>query len=784
MKHQSEAEWQRHLDERNQSVKLQIEDAISRIEKLAQSVDSINLFVTLVAMMSLGPAKYGGEADFRSTPARIELLAFHLFPFFGVVDRGEITPWHIKECIDALEKLFAHRTFLGFTPENEEQRRNPVDQIIREVRQHTRIVRGSAYPEQTVDEIVAIQGKFESWFVRKVGIGPKRAQDILWNIVLTHEKKASDFTAGLREYAKDLETYWKISKRHARKKSSSQMSEAEKLLLATFKDEWTAWAFGYLDGLSTVAPPKLPVSPNDLINVTPPPTQEEWEALINLIGLTTTNRAHMTDPVEVRWKPLYVLPDNRVVLIDISNALDVLWDEFEQIAKSDHSFFHDRYQKRRAEWLEEEVTKHFSKIFSPKFIYTDLTYPDPDKENSVGATAQLDIAIKWGPFLLLIEAKAKQFRLEAQLGDVGRLRTDIKENIEDAFEQGRRAIRYIDKVDPAVFVEAGSGRTLTINRKEFHRIYILTISQHHLAGLATRLATLQNLGLFKDSEYPFSISVADLAMVLEFCDGPDVFLHYIEKRLALQKSSENILADELRFFGAYLDTRLQPNRLWKIENRNFDVVVLDGWSGQFDAWMMYKRGELSQSPLIKLNIPDKIQEILVELRKRTDDGSKWIAFALLDMSDDTLEAIAQAIESIKSDKPKPGMFRRFVYQEGDTVVSITASLNTPPPRLHDRTNLRTIIEKYRRKAVRSMGFGIMVLETSRPFEFAIWVEGPWEYDKELEELVEAEPPFLPGANQKLPGRNDPCICGNGKKFKDCCLKKIKINRKKFQEYNN
>lgn len=70
MKHQSEAEWQRHLDERNQSVKLQIEDAISRIEKLAQSVDSINLFVTLVAMMSLGPAKYGGEADFRSTPVR------------------------------------------------------------------------------------------------------------------------------------------------------------------------------------------------------------------------------------------------------------------------------------------------------------------------------------------------------------------------------------------------------------------------------------------------------------------------------------------------------------------------------------------------------------------------------------------------------------------------------------------------------------------------------------------------------------------------------------------
>jgi hypothetical protein len=25
---------------------------------------------------------------------------------------------------------------------------------------------------------------------------------------------------------------------------------------------------------------------------------------------------------------------------------------------------------------------------------------------------------------------------------------------------------------------------------------------------------------------------------------------------------------------------------------------------------------------------------------------------------------------------------------------------------------------------------------------------------------------------KLPGRNEPCVCGSGKKFKKCCLPKI------------
>ena len=33
---------------------------------------------------------------------------------------------------------------------------------------------------------------------------------------------------------------------------------------------------------------------------------------------------------------------------------------------------------------------------------------------------------------------------------------------------------------------------------------------------------------------------------------------------------------------------------------------------------------------------------------------------------------------------------------------------------------------------------------------------------------------------KIPGRNDPCICGSGKKFKKCCLKKFEDGT--YQKY--
>ncbi|MCL4786435.1 MAG: SEC-C domain-containing protein [Verrucomicrobia bacterium] len=62
---------------------------------------------------------------------------------------------------------------------------------------------------------------------------------------------------------------------------------------------------------------------------------------------------------------------------------------------------------------------------------------------------------------------------------------------------------------------------------------------------------------------------------------------------------------------------------------------------------------------------------------------------------------------------------------------------------------------------------------TKPFDFAFWVEGPWEADPVLDEALAKERPKAM-LGQKLPGRNEPCTCGSGKKFKKCCLGKITV----------
>ena len=747
----------------------ELRDTIARLEKLVESVDAVGLFVSAVANTCFAPAGYISEVTHGDVPAKIEMLAYYAYPLFGK-SQEEITPWHIKNCIEILDKLLSLRLTVPRLPKDDSEP-DPLEGIVSAVRIQAEVVRGSAFPEQTASEIASIQGHFENWFKGAAGIGPTRAQAMLWSIVRAQEKGMDSVTAVIREPVQAAGKKWQ----EIRKKSPSSRSREESKVLEVLQDEQAAKAFEFVSRVNAVASEVLPIGLSDLSDLDPLPTLEEWEALVALIGMTTDHREAMSEIVEVRNRPLFVLPDNRVILVDISNALDALWESFEQIAKTDQAFFSGQYQRERTKWLQQKIVDCLSRIFPLHHVYQNLTYPDFDKGD--GSTTELDIAVHWGAFLILLEAKARQFRLESQLGDIGRLRSDIKANVEDAFDQARRAAKYIDRTSNPEFIEHSTGRRLIIPKGRIRRMYLVTVSQHLLAGLATRLSMFKELNLFRSEEYPFSISIADLETVTSFCDGADVLLHYIEKRLATQRESLEILADELDFFGAYLQTRLQPARLWDREGVRPTFVSLHGFSAQFNSWFEYKRGDLSTPPGIELEIPLEIKQVLGELRKRDDNASRWISFALLDMSDSILDQIARSLSDLRTATLTPGMFRRWTYSEGETIVSVIGSLNLSPRLLEQRTEMRAIIEKYRHKGARSIGLGVMVSDNSKPFHCATWVEGPWEYDAEMERIMQDEPPFVPAPGTKLPGRNDPCLCGSGKKFKKCCLPKIEATGK-------
>ena len=454
-------------------------ESIAQIEEIARSVNATDLFIAVAANLLIAPADSISEATHGRVPGMLELLAYYLYPLFGASDITPALPWQTFSCVEALSTLHIRTMLLDTLPPFETD--NRADHLARIVHAYTALVRGSAYPEQTAQKITVIQGHFDSWISRKLGLKPSRAIKMLNDIMRTRGLAIDAMMPTVQASTQQMMASWKSAKRTAPRKRNNE----ENGMLATFKSVAAAAVFARVTAMNALAPQHLPVSRDQISIDGQAPTTEEWQALIDLIGMTVQDRAAMTGVIDVRSRPLYALPDGRVLLTDIGHALDILWERFEDAARSDQAFYDKKYQKTKANWLEEQTALYLKRIFPEAHVYRGLSYPDPDKP--AGATAELDLAVLWGPFLVLVEAKAKQFRLQSQLGDIPLLRTDLQKNIVDAFEQAQRAKRYIDATAQPILTEIKTGRALTINKQALERTFLLTVSQHQFAHLATGL---------------------------------------------------------------------------------------------------------------------------------------------------------------------------------------------------------------------------------------------------------------------------------------------------------
>lgn len=418
----------------------------------------------------------------------------------------------------------------------------------------------------------------------------------------------------------------------------------------------------------------------------------------------------------------------------------MLWEAFDAVAKSDTQFFDKKYQKNKSKWVEDKVVEFLKRIFPDSLVFHTLDYPDIKKGGS--STAELDIAVLYEPFLIILEVKAKQFRTGSQYGNASMLRSDIKANIEDAYKQSLRAINYIDATDVAVFTERKSGRKLTVRKSDTYKIYPVSVSLHRLATVATQLNRTQDLKLFLENNYPFATCLSDLDLITRIKITPEVFLHYLERRLKVLEGPEEHLGDELDLFGAYLDTRLHRNN-FGLPDEQIAMISFAGYnSSEFDRLIMYENGEDIVKPEIKLNVPNKINELLNELKKKDDREGRAIAFSLLELDNEFLVSIAENIAELKGQDIPDEIFRRITFSSGEVAVSIVASNDRFAGKLPEKTHQRVLLEKYRRKVNKSIGIGIVCKKDRLVLASACYAEFLWQNDSDMNYLIENDSPLF------------------------------------------
>lgn len=665
----------------------------------------------------------------RPAPVAIELAAWLLFPHFGGNDQFDSS--RVQIGIDALEQYQAAYALVEAYPPvggGDEVEFDPLDTNLR---MHAGLVRGSAYPSLVNRRIEKALLPFDSEFAGLAGIGPGRSTEIANAIIRQMEANLQ------RAQSKIQELFGAFAE--AASKDSSQSGQLEFELQESIADLGQTWVPTF----------------NEIVDRMERLDRSEWEIFASLFGLSASSSPSVSRIVDLQDRPM-IFPDSEHVFGAHGHAIfDAIFNFFDSLARSTLSL-RDVYGKSISDWMEGKTAYFFKRLFPADSVILSACYPDPDKP---GGEAEADVVVLWGPFLIIAEAKGRKVAQEAFRGGFGSLKNAISKNVEDAFKQSTRLIRALELNGTLKLKEKATNRVVEVDSSSLRRIMPISVTLQHLLGIPTQLAVTQRLGLFKGNAYPWSVSIDDLDVITRFSGSPDVFLHYIERRLSHQQFEITLMGDELDIFGQYLVSRLHPE-IYEAREEMLDgpdprLIGFQGGEEQFEPFYVAEwSGKEMPTEAVGLKVPDEVGAILEELRSRTDDNARWIAFTLLGLSARALAALADALNMVRANPAGKGRIIRTTFQDGGAVVNVLAHSGLTDEEFYKALERCTFIEHYRAKASVVVTFGFH--QTSpKSFDCALWLEGEWEHSEEMEEVLKEDreiprtvrPPGSPGVGR-------------------------------------
>jgi hypothetical protein len=222
---------------------------------------------------------------------------------------------------------------------------------------------------------------------------------------------------------------------------------------------------------------------------------------------------------------------------------------------------------------------------------------------------------------------------------------------------------------------------------------------------------------------PFVLDIFTLDTMAEMLDTPFYFLSYVNRRTGYQ---EKLFAGhELTVLSYHLKRNLWFDKKYSLVQLGDDVTA------DLDVAMLVRRegrpGESTPDGILTRLKHTRVGEIVRDIESRPHPGTINLGFALLKLSENTAVNLSSAIDALA---------RRSSIDHDH----------------HDLTAPDTSVR------------------------FGISLDFPWIYEERMEGILSEMPRTgltmdmtSPDGRARKIGRNEPCPCGSGRKYKKCCL---------------
>ena len=134
--------------------------------------------------------------------------------------------------------------------------------------------------------------------------------------------------------------------------------------------------------------------------------------------------------------------------------------------------------------------------------------------------------------------------LPARRGALQGMVEDLRELVGKAYEQALRAKRYIESVDKPIF-RLSDGTLIEVPKQRIDKVFMVTITLDALDAFVTSLYQLEDLGIFTESDLPWTVSLLDLEVIADLSEFGSQFVHYLLRRYRLNQIKRVYAHDEL-----------------------------------------------------------------------------------------------------------------------------------------------------------------------------------------------------------------------------------------------
>lgn len=409
----------------------------------------------------------------------------------------------------------------------------------------------------------------------------------------------------------------------------------------------------------------------------------------------------------------------------------VLFDSFQFDIFKDEKY-KIKYDAIRYKWLEKKTSMLLCKVFPKSNVFLNPKYPNGEEI--------CDVLVLFDRNILIFQCKSKKLTIQARTGkSFKKIKEDLEKSIKDSLEQGVRAKNYFNSTNFPKIVLEDRETTIDMKQVDSRNIFLISVTLGQFANITTRFMNLEpNLKLFSSNEFPWAVCIFDLEIITEILDKPYYFIHYLFKRLAIEKTDFELIADEIDLLNYYIDKRLDFDyEEFKKKDKKLPYLVgLSNYSKEVDEYMIRKYSLIENPKKPRVNIPVKIEKLVSEIDQLEISYKTKIVFNILNLKFEEqeylLKNIDKIIEKARKDK-KMKVFSITITRLNLNILFVVMEAQKDLNRLFNQVEYYSLLTKYNAKTDEVIGMG-SDLSTEKIIDTSFYCYCEWFQDSIQEKL--------------------------------------------------